>query len=118
MAASILALSGEIAAAEQEIVQTFATCTGRLSAQMEHEWLMNDPASDQTEARRAAMVSLLDAVMPEDQGSQVLNWRINAKVAHATLLTRATFNEDKADALWATNRVEAHLSACTGLLLG
>lgn len=98
-------------------LRTFAACTGRLSATMEHQWLMSDPASDLTHAQRAAMLSLVEAIMTPDRGREVLGWRVEAKQAHAVLLTRATFNEDPADAAWALGRAEAHLAHCTGLLL-
>lgn len=101
----------------QDPLQTFASCVGRLSATMEHQWLMSDPASDRTAAQRAAMLSLVDAVMAPDQGRQVLAWRIDAKQAHAVLLTRATFSGDAEDASWALRQAEAQLAQCTGLLL-
>ncbi len=84
---------------------------------MEHEWLMSDPISDQTQAERAAMVSLLDAVMAPGDGPQVMTWRIDAKQAQAVLLTRATFNDDADDAAWAMRRAETEMSACRSLLL-
>lgn len=98
-------------------LHTFATCTGRLSATMEHQWLMRDPAAERTEAQRAAMLSLLDAVMAPDQDRNALAWRIDAKQAHAVLLRRATFNDDAEDAAWALSQAETHLARCTGLLL-
>ncbi|MEM7717998.1 MAG: hypothetical protein AAF222_02250 [Pseudomonadota bacterium] len=84
---------------------------------MEHQWLMSDPASDRTKARRAAMLALVEATMAPDQGRTVLAWRIEAKQAHAVLLTRSTFNHDASDAAWALQRAETHLARCTGLLL-
>ena len=84
---------------------------------MEYQWLMSHPDADRTEAQRSAMLSLVEAVMTPDQGSVVLTWRIDAKQAHAVLLTRATFNDDADDAAWALARAEAQLAACTGLLL-
>lgn len=98
-------------------LHTFATCAGRLSAVMEHQWLMSDPASDRTKNQRAAMLSLVEAIMSPDQNRDVLNWRVEAKQAHAVLLTRATFNGNPADAAWAMRRAETELAACTGLLL-
>ena len=105
------------AVAHESTLHTFASCAGRLSAVMEHQWLMSDAASDRTHAQRAAMLSLVDAIMTPEQGRDVLSWRIDAKQAHAVLLTRATFNDDAADAAWALNRAEAELATCTGLLL-
>ena len=84
---------------------------------MEHQWLLSDPNADRTEAQRAAMLSLVDAIMVPEQGRDILNWRIASKQAHAVLLTRATFNEDREDATWAIERAEAQIAACTGLLL-
>ena len=104
-------------AMESDPLRTFASCAGRLSATMEHQWLMSDPTSDRTQAQRAAMLSLVDAVMAPGQGSQVLTWRIEAKQAHAVLLTRAAFGQDADDATWALQKAEAHLAQCTGLLL-
>jgi len=101
----------------QDPLKTFAACAGRLSATMEYQWLMSDPTSDRTEAQRSAMLSLVDAIMAPDDGGHVLAWRIEAKQAHAVLLTRATFNPDTTDAAWALEQAEMHLAQCTGLLL-
>ncbi len=101
-----------------DIHWTFATCPGRLYALMEHQWLINDPDADRTEAQRAAMISLLEATMPPDRGRDVLARRIEAKQAQAVLLTRATFNDDPDDARWALGRAEAEIAHCVGMLLG
>lgn len=110
-------LAGPVSAGV-DILWTFATCTGRLSAQMEHQWLISDPSADRTEAQRAAMISLLEATTPPGGGRDVLARRIDAKQAQAVLLTRATFNDDPEDALWARRRAESEIAACVGLLLG
>ena len=104
--------------AGDDLLRTFASCAGRLSAQMEHQWLMSDPASDRTEVQRSAMLALVAAVMPPDAGHDVLAWRIDAKQAQAVILTRATFNDDPDDAAWAAQRAEAQIASCKGLLLG
>ena len=115
---SVLSLLPSGAAfAHDNPLHTFASCAGRLSAVMEHQWLMSDPNADRTEDQRAAMLSLVDAIMAPDQGRDVLAWRIEAKQAHAVLLTRATFNADSEDATWALQRAQRELAACTGLLL-
>lgn len=101
-----------------DLTRTFASCAGRLSAVMEHQWLMSDPGAKVTEIRRQTMISLLEAVINAGQGREVLNWRIDAKQAQSVLLTRATFNDDPADAHWAHTRAETELAACTGLLTG
>ena len=99
------------------LAQRFAACTGRLSAQMEHHWLMSRP-SETIEARRKAMISLLEAVQRPSEGREVLAYRIEAKHAQAVLLSRATFNDDPADAHWAATRAEAEIAACAALLTG
>ena len=43
-------LSAGTALASDTPLHTFASCAGRLSAVMEHQWLMRDPASEQTDA--------------------------------------------------------------------
>ena len=110
-------LTAHVALAERDVVWTFASCTGRLSAQMEHQWLMQSPGADQTESRRETMITLLEATMHPDEGPTVLSWRVEAKLAQSQLLTRATFNSDTDDATWARNRAEAEIAACNGLLL-
>ncbi|MEO0944347.1 MAG: hypothetical protein AAFY06_05820 [Pseudomonadota bacterium] len=115
---ALMAISAaNIAPARPDMVWTFASCTGRLSAQMEHQWLLRDAGADQTERRRETMIALLEATMHPDDGPTVLSWRIEAKLAQSQLLTRATFNTDTADASWARNRAEAEIAACNGLLL-
>lgn len=103
--------------AGQDPLRLFSTCTGRLSAQMEHEWLMSDPAAESSELAREVMISLLETVMSGDDGPRVLSWRIDAKHAQAALLTRATFNDDAEDARWARSLAVSEIAACKGLLL-
>lgn len=101
-----------------ELVHTFATCTGRLSALMEHQWLTGDGDADRTQSRRADMIALLEAVMPPGQGRAVLATRIDAKIALAELLTRVSFGRDRRDATWAAGQVDIQIAACNSLLLG
>lgn len=105
------------ATAQMPLFETFASCTGRLSAQMEHAWLMNDPAADALETQRLTFVSLLDAVTPEADRKAALNHRIEAKMAHAALLTTADFGTDTQRANWAKRQSHHHLSICQRLLL-
>lgn len=97
--------------------QVFATCTGRLSAQMEHQWMFDGPGSEITEAQREAMIGLLEAVMAPGAGREVLARRIDAKMAQAALLTRATFNRNRDDARRALRLARLRVAECTGLLL-
>lgn len=91
-----LALSSPAAAwAEMDVAQDqlqfFATCTGRLSALMEHQWMFDGPASDLTKDRRDAMLSLVEAVALPDDSNRILLWRVEAKHAQAALLQQAAF---------------------------
>lgn len=113
-----LAQTVEVAEAQTtDPLRTFANCAGRLSAFMEYQWMFDGEGSEQTQMQRAAMLDLIEATMAPDQARQILHWRISAKMAHAALLTRATFNDDPADALWAQRAAERLRLGCTSLLL-
>ena len=115
---SAMALNGPMAAfANTGLTDTFATCVGRFSAQMEHEWLMHSDAADVTEQRRDAMDALLNAVMPADEARGVLARRIEAKFAHAALLQRSVFRGETEDAEWARSYAAALLDDCMSYLL-
>jgi hypothetical protein len=100
-----------------ELSHTFAACVGRLSAQMEFQWLLSDPEADRTEAHRGAMIDLLEAVTPAEAARQALHVRLVAKQAHARLLTRAHFNDDPQDATWAATRAETEIGYCLSMML-
>ena len=80
--------------------------------------MFDSDAAAQTEAQRAAVIELLNATMEADQASQVLATRIDAKMAHAALLTRATFNDDPEDAAWAAALAQDQQTTCLSYLLG
>lgn len=117
-AASALVLSGALAAAQEADLRWFADCTGRLSAEMEHQWLLSDPASDRTEQRRDEMWDLALAVMPEGAEAQAMGWRVQAKQAQAALLSQARFGTDPALAGQARARAATLAGQCTAALLG
>lgn len=99
--ALVLALSPPPAAwaeshAAEDQLHFFATCTGRLSALMEHQWMFDGPASDRTKDRRDAMLSLVDAVALPDDSRRVLLWRVEAKQAQTALLQQAAFGTGQA----------------------
>lgn len=103
-------------AAAQPLYETFAVCTGRFSAEMEHAWLMGAEA-DTAQDRRAVFLSLLDAATPQDQRRHALSVRIDAKLAHAQILTQATFGQGNVRAVWALRRAKIGRDACETLLL-
>jgi len=99
-------------------LKTFATCAGQLSALMEHQWLIDGPASEETEIARALVIDIIDAMLPPGRGRDVLNWRIDAKIAHAALLTRATFSKDERTRVWALETATLRTQTCRNFLLG
>ncbi len=120
--ASFLAiLAGIPAHATQDIpdqqLSFFASCAGRLSATMEHQWMFDGPGSETTERQRNAVVDILETMIPKGQGRAVLALRIEAKMAHAALLTRATFSTEPQDAKWALRTAERLTSDCKSFLL-
>ena len=98
-------------------LRVFATCAGRLSALLEHQWTFDAAASDATTAEVNAMADLVAALTTPDVGEKVFSWRLNAKVAHMQLLRRAYFGTDMADAAWAAEMADANEAACRDLLL-
>lgn len=92
----------------------FATCTGRLSALMEYQWLIQDPASDATERLRDQMADLLTATLTPDTAVHAMDLRLQAKVAEADLLAVAHFGRKN---LWAEARARHQIADCTALLL-
>ena len=96
----------------------FATCAGRMSALMEHQWLVDGPKSEQTAKLVATMSALVQAVVTADQEQRALAWRIEAKVAQRALLMQADFGTDQPARQRAIARTDALLGACQSLLLG
>lgn len=113
-----LGAQADVARAGEDALRWFAGCTGRLSAEMEHEWLLSDPASDQTRKQRDAMWSLAEAVMPPGAQGMVMGWRVEAKQAQADLLTLASFAADPGVKARARLRAQALVENCTAALLG
>ena len=93
-------------------LKTFATCTGRLSALMEHQWLMQDPAADLTKRQRDAFADMIEAVEAPDQVRRGMALRVEAKAATAAALQAADFGGHPA----ARSRVLSQIKACLRLL--
>lgn len=113
----LIAADASGAAPADDLVRIFAACVGRLSAEMEHQWLISDPAADTTEAERATMIALLEATMPADAGRAVLHERLAARQAHSVLLSRARFHTDPRLAEWSRRRAASEIGYCRGLAL-
>lgn len=54
------------------LLRDFSTCAGRLSALVEHQWLVDGPASESTARQRDAMLALVEAVLPPDQAPRAM----------------------------------------------
>lgn len=104
--------------AEVDLPYIFAGCAGRLSAEMERSWLLSQADAAHYEEQRAAFQALLDAVVAQEEKRVVLIYRIETKIAHASLLTAADFGVDAARAERARRIARRHIAACERLLLG
>jgi hypothetical protein len=93
----------------------FATCAGRMSAVMEHQWLVDGPASDITKARRALVLDVVASLTPPGEEAQVMAWRIEAKAAHAALLGQSRHGPAP-DQTRAAKRAETLLQSCEAYL--
>ena len=99
------------------LVSAFASCAGRFSAELEHAWLMQDARTDEIAHRRDAFIDLLNATVPDDRWQKALHLRIDAKVAHAQLLSAAAFSRDADRIRWAARRAKFEIDYCNGFLL-
>lgn len=102
--------------ADQQL-RSFANCAGRLTAELEHAWLTYDDRADVIEAQRKQVVELLNAVLPQNRGREVLAWRVEARAAQRALLMRATFADNSDDAAWAAKVASEYRADCTSFLL-
>lgn len=109
-------VTGSLATANP-LLRDFAVCAGRLSAIMEDQWMFDGPGSERTAQELAAVVSLIDASMPDGAGREVLGWRIGAKVAQRGLLHQARFGLDPTLAIRAAARAEALAANCRAMIL-
>ena len=103
--------------AADPLLREFAICAGRLSATMEDQWMFDGPGSEKTAMQLAAVVSLIEASMPQGAGREVLAWRIDAKVAQRGLLHQARFAQDPRLAEMAAARAEALAATCRAMIL-
>lgn len=94
-------------------MRLFATCTGRLSALMEYQWLVQDPGAEETEVLRDAMAEVLAAAIPQTAASRAMDLRLQAKVAEAQVLQLALGRNGG----WALALVKHHVADCTALLV-
>lgn len=101
----------------EDIVETFAGCVGRLSAEMEHAWLVDGPEADRIAQDRGEMLMLLTATQPIERARDYLAYRIDVKMAHAALLTQASFGQNPQGAENARRLALHYTEQCRALLL-
>lgn len=104
------------ALAGQSLAQTFAACSGRLSAEVEHAWLLQDPAADVLAHQRKQFRDILAAIDVPHSGSEMLGFQIEAKFAQASLLKTATFGTDERRKRLARTYAQVELSRCESML--
>ncbi|WP_082181907.1 hypothetical protein [Aestuariivita boseongensis] len=103
--------------ATSDIHYVFAGCVGRFSAEMEHAWLLENGEADRLRDKRHSFLSLMEASMPVEKARAVLSYRIDNKMAHAALLTTASFDQDARRAQSARAAAQAYRNNCERLLL-
>ncbi len=111
-----LILSGPTQA-QLDLSQEFAGCIGRYSAEREHAWLVGGENEEHLETQRQTFLTLLDATAQSAEPVQTLAYRVEVKMAHASLLTVATFGSDTVRAARAQRLAADHLKSCQNLLL-
>lgn len=94
------------------VLRDFATCTGRYSALVEHQWLVDGPASEQSARVRDSLWALVEAVAAAEDATQAMAWQIEAKAGQKALLARAWSRGDRA----AEERSAQLLEACADLV--
>ena len=122
-AASLAQGAQAVPASPSERAHLFATCTGRLSALEEHQWLFDGAASEATRRQKDALAALLDAVLPDAEAAglprhQPLAWRVAAKAAQAALLQDAAFATDPLRRDPSRRAADDHVADCLRLILG
>ena len=78
---------------------------------------MSDATAERTARTLIRFRDVLEAATPAAARRDTLDLRIRAKLAQSEILTRATFNQDEADAAWAQNRARIEIARCENLLL-
>lgn len=104
-------------AAPSDLTISMAGCVGRFSAELEHAWLMRDAQSAVLEDQRAEFLAILEAITSPDAKTAIMAHRIEAKNAHAQLLSVATFGSDVRRSAWARRQSQHFKANCAKKLL-
>ncbi|SNR26675.1 hypothetical protein [Puniceibacterium sediminis] len=117
--AALSAPASGLPAAKRDLAYVFADCAGRMSAMMEFQWMFDGAASERTDVTITRFDVLIDATAgPEQTGRELLNWRIEAKMAQSRLLNLATFGQDERLRRQAARAAAQYVAHCEALLLG
>ncbi|MCU0909031.1 MAG: hypothetical protein MUF73_16695 [Rhodobacteraceae bacterium] len=104
--------------APRDLLRLFATCTGRLSALMEHQRLFDGPGSEVTARLRDDLADLAGALagaVPDLPDHQAMAWRVEAKAAAAGLFAQGAFGQADRRAQ-AQEMAAARVAECRALL--
>ncbi|MEP3846523.1 MAG: hypothetical protein ABJM43_14410 [Paracoccaceae bacterium] len=118
---SVIAMTISGFAAQARAADTlslFAQCAGRFSAEMEFAWLIGDQDSETPKQLRSHFIDMIDAILAPGDGPNVLARRIEAKVAHTALLSRAQFSENPTEIRIAAQTAERDVAFCRAMLTG
>ncbi|MEP6018958.1 MAG: hypothetical protein ABJ251_10835 [Paracoccaceae bacterium] len=116
MAMTISGFAAQARAADT--LSLFAQCAGRFSAEMEFAWLIGDQDSEIPKQLRSHFIDMIDAILAPGDGPNVLARRIEAKVAHTALLSRAQFSENPTEIRIAAQTAERDVAFCRAMLTG
>lgn len=113
----VVTLPAAVRADHPTEIRLFAECAGRLSASVEHAWLVGtDNAA--LRAQKDGFADLLDALVGPDDSVRVMDWRVRAKMDHKRLLALSVFATEPRLARLALMRAQAHQNRCGAVLLG
>ncbi|WP_439124670.1 hypothetical protein [Marivita sp.] len=110
-------LTANLAEASDVLLNRVTECVGRMSAQIEHHWMFAETSTTEIERQRDHLLDILEALVTSDNAKSALAARINAKAAHASLLTQAAFARDGRQSKWAETRADRQLALCRDILL-
>ncbi len=99
----------------------FQTCAGRLSAEIEHRWLVEPGSADAIAALRDDFDAVIVATLPDAEGvpaAMPMHWRVSAKAAQARLLSVGRFGTDPGRARQARDMAARLMAECRALLIG
>jgi hypothetical protein len=114
LCAAFIAGTQGAAAAPPAQLPFFADCAGRLTAELSYDWLLQRPTAAETEAQLETTRAILDTLITPQTDMAARAILIEARAAHAALLSRAMLAGGADAARLARHRV----TPCRRLILG